>query len=225
MARVAKVVFDAYGTLLDGHGAMARHAARLPAGWERVSALWRAKQLEYTWVRSLTGSAHRRSFHEITREALAFACRQHGIVDVALEGEVMEAYRLLPAYPEAAAALVRLKKNGVETAILSNGDLAMLEEGVTAAGIAGLLDDLISVETTGVFKPDPRVYRLAEERLGRPASAMAFVSSNAWDAQAAAAHGFRVLWVNRAGQPEEYDLSRKATEIRDLASVPAMIGA
>jgi 2-haloacid dehalogenase len=225
MARVAKVVFDAYGTLLDVHAAMARHAARLPAGWERVSALWRAKQLEYTWVRSLTGPAHHRSFRQITREALAFACRQHGIADVVLESEIMEAYRVLPAYPEAAAALVRLKENGVGAAVLSNGDLAMLEEGVTAAGIAGLLDDLISVETAGVFKPDPRVYRIAEDRLGHPASAMAFVSSNAWDAQAAAAYGFRVPWVNRAGQPDEYDLSGKATEIGDLAAVPAAVGA
>jgi 2-haloacid dehalogenase len=223
MARMTTVVFDAYGTLLDVHGAMHRHAARLPADWEQVSAAWRAKQLEYTWVRSLTGPAHHCSFREITREALAFVCRLHGIADAGLEADLMEAYRVLPAYPEAAATLARLRESGIGTVILSNGDRTMLEEGVAAAGIASLLDNLLSVETVGVFKPDPRVYRSAEERLGQPASAMAFVSANAWDAQAAAAYGFRVLWVNRTGRPDEYGLAGKALQIGDLAAIPAAL--
>lgn len=223
MAGVSRVVFDAYGTLLDVHGAMQRHAARLPANWQQVSAAWRAKQLEYTWVRSLMGPRHHRSFRELTEQALHFVCRQHGIDDPVLAADLMQAYRVLPAYPEAAATLRELRRRGVGAAILSNGDRSMLEEGVAGAEIGPLLDALLSVETVGVFKPDPRVYRLAEEHFQQPASAMAYVSSNAWDAQAAAAFGFRVFWVNRTGQPDEYELAGKAMQIRDLAAVPTAL--
>lgn len=214
-------VFDAYGTLLDVHGAMRRHAALLPPDWERISAEWRGKQLEYTWVRSLTGPAHHRDFLQLTQEALGWVCDRHGITDPAVRAALLDSYRRLPAYPEVPGVLDALRGRGVRTAILSNGEPSMLDNAVQAAGIASLLDAVISVEEVGVFKPDPRVYALASRRLGVNPGEMMFVSSNAWDAQAAAAAGFQVAWCNRAGLPDEYGLTAAATVIPDLAALTA----
>jgi 2-haloacid dehalogenase len=212
-------VFDAYGTLLDVHSAMARHAARLGPDWQRMSAEWRAKQIEYTWVRSLAGPAQHRDFWTLTKEALAFVALRHGTADPTLLADVLAAYRRLDAYPEVPSMLAALRERGVARAILSNGEPAMLEEAVRSAGIRALLDDVLSVETVGVFKPDPRVYRLAADRFGLPPDAIAFFSSNAWDAFGALAFGFRVHWVNRTGQPDEYGLRGRVTELVDLSAV------
>jgi 2-haloacid dehalogenase len=215
----AAVVFDAYGTILDVHSAMGRHAARLGPDWQALSADWRAKQLEYTWVRSLAGPANHVDFATVTDTALDFVARRRGLDDPALLADLRAAYRALDAYPEVPATLAALREAGIGRAILSNGAPAMLQDGVRAAGIDGLLDAVLSVESAGVFKPDPRVYRLAEDRLGHPAGAMAFVSSNAWDAFGARAAGFRVVWVNRSGQPDEYGLRGTVTELADLAGL------
>jgi 2-haloacid dehalogenase len=220
VARVRAAVFDAYGTLLDVHAAMRAHAARIGANWQAVSADWRRKQIEYTWVRSLAGRAQHRDFWRLTEEALAWAAAQHGIADAALLAEVLQAYRQLAAFPEAPAMLVRLRDMGVARAILSNGEPGMLVDGVRSAGIAELLDDVLSAESVGVFKPDPRVYRLAADRFGLPAEQIAFVSSNPWDAFGASVFGFRVFWVNRHRQPAEYDLHRRAAELADLSGLP-----
>ncbi len=217
---VAAAIFDAYGTLLDVHSAMARHAARLGAGWQRLSQDWRAKQLEYTWVRSLAGPAHHVDFARLTDDALAFVAARHGVADPALLADLRTAYRALDAYPEVPGMLRALQTGGVARAILSNGEPAMLAAGVAAAGVADLLDDVLSVEAVGVFKPDPRVYRLASDRFGVPPAAMAFVSSNAWDAFGALHAGFAVFWVNRSGQPDEYGLRGRVTELADLSALP-----
>jgi len=216
-------VFDAYGTLLDVHSAMARHAARLGPDWPRISQEWRAKQLEYTWVRSLAGAAHHRDFAGLTDAALAFVAARRGIADAALLADLRAAYRALDAYPEVPAMLAALRVAGWRTAILSNGAPKMLAEGVAAAGLAGLLDAVLSVEAAGVFKPDARVYRLATDHFAIAPAEVVFVSSNAWDAFGALEFGFRVVWVNRSGQPDEYGLRGRVEEVPDLTSPPRLM--
>ena len=147
----------------------------------------------------------------------------HGLADAGLAAELRQAYRALDAYPEAPAMLAALRAAGLGTAILSNGEPAMLAQGVRAAGLEGLLDAVMSVESVGVFKPDPRVYGLATAHFGCPPEAIAFVSSNPWDAFGAQCAGFRVFWCNRAGQPDEYELRATATELHDLAALPALV--
>jgi 2-haloacid dehalogenase len=216
---IKAAVFDAYGTLLDVHAAMKRYAHRLGPGWQSISAEWRIKQIEYTWVRSLAGPAQHRDFWTLTQEALGFVAERHGISDAALLSDVLAAYRQLDAYPEASAVLTRLRERGVARAILSNGEPGMLADAVHSAGIENLLDDVLSVESVGVYKPDPRVYRLVTDRFGVAPGDVGFVSSNPWDAFGALSFGFQVYWVNRSGQPDEYGLRGRVTEIADLSAV------
>jgi 2-haloacid dehalogenase len=181
-------VFDAYGTLFDVHSAVGRHRARLVGQADAGSMLWRGKQLEYTWLRSLMG--RHVDFWRVTGDALDYALDAHDISDAALRNDLMQAYMGLDAYPEVSEVLRRLKAAGMQTAILSNGSPAMLESAVNAAGIADLLDANLSVEDVGIYKPDPRVYQLAVDRLGVTREQISFQSSNAWDA--AGARGRRV---------------------------------
>ncbi len=218
------VVFDAYGTLLDVHAAMQRHSDLLPPDWERISAEWRAKQLEYTWIAALTGPEHHRDFWTLTERALDYVAARHRIVDPAVRAALLESYHELPAYPDAAPVLRALRQRGIKTAILSNGEPGMLGTAVRAAGITDLLDAVISVEEVRVYKPDPRVYKLVERPLGAEIPEMGFVSSNAWDAQGAVAAGFRVFWCNRAGNPPEYGLDHSATTLGGLGELPAALG-
>jgi 2-haloacid dehalogenase len=221
--RVRAAIFDAYGTLLDVHSATARHAERVGPEWQRFSQDWRVKQLEYTWVRSLAGPGHHRDFAAITEEALRVVAMRYGIQDGALLHDLYAAYLALDAYAEVPEMLLALRAGGVRCAILSNGEPQMLAEGIAAAGIADLLDAVLSVEAVGVFKPDPRVYRLASEHFRLAPNEMAFVSSNAWDAFGAREAGFRVFWINRAGQPDEYGLRGTVQELPDLAGLPALL--
>ncbi len=224
MSKPEAVIFDAYGTLLDVDGAMAAHAARLGDRWPLLSAEWRAKQLEYTWVRSLTGPGQHEDFWLCTRDALAFVCARHGIADAALQKDLMEAYRVLPAYPEVPATLRAIRAQGITTAILSNGTPNMLADAVEAAGIAPLVDEVLSVESVGVFKPDPRVYRLATRQFGCHQDELLFVSGNAWDGQAAQAFGMRVVRVNRTGAPDEYGLKAAGVpSLRDLSGLADLL--
>lgn len=224
MPPIEAVVFDAYGTLLDVHSAVMRHAARVGPEAVAISAEWRVKQLEYSWVRSLTGRAHHADFWVCTQEALAFVCARHGIRDAALIQDLLDAYRKLDAYPEVPAMLRALRERGMRSAILSNGAPMMLVDATQAAGIATLLDALLSVEAVGIFKPDPRVYALAEQRLGLPASRMMFVSANPWDTQAALAAGFRAIRINRTGAPDEYGLAAAGVpSLTDLSTLPGLI--
>ncbi len=222
MTALKAVVFDAYGTLLDVHGAMQRHADRLPPDWERISVEWRTKQLEYTWIRSLTGPARHADFWQVTQDSLAFVAARHRITEPSVLDALLAAYRQLPAYADAAPMLKALRAAGIKTAILSNGEPGMLNEAVEAAGLAPLLDAVLSVEEVGVFKPHPRVYGLAASALGFSLPQMGFVSSNAWDAQAAGHAGFRVFWCNRGGNPVEYGLGETATMMAGLADLPAL---
>ncbi len=209
------VVFDAYGTLLDVSGAMRREAERLGPHWQALSDEWRSKQLEYTWVRSLTGAAHHEDFWLCTRDALQFVFARHGIEDAPLARALMAAYRTLPAYAEAPAVLRAIRERGIAVAILSNGTPGMLADAVAAAGIESLVDEVLSVESVGVFKPDPRVYRLATRQFGCAPDELMFVSGNAWDAQAAHAFGMQVVRVNRSGAPDEYALAETGVPVLD----------
>jgi 2-haloacid dehalogenase len=217
------VLFDAYGTLLDVHGAVARHAPRLGAQAGAVSALWRQKQLEATWILSATGAYE--PFDAVTDRALGHALAVHGIADPALRADLLGAYRDLPAYADAAPALALLRARGLPCAILSNGEPAMLADAVTAAGLAPLLDAVLSVHPLRRYKPAPAVYALATERFACQPHEVAFVSANAWDAYGAGRFGFRVLWLNRAGTPPEYWLDETATTLRGLDALPGLIGA
>ena len=217
------VVFDAYGTLLDVHAAMRRHAHLLPPDWERISTEWRLKQLEYTWVRSLTGAPQHKDFWQITVDSLAYVAARHRITEPGVLDALLSAYRTLPAYPDAAPTLSALRARGIRTAILSNGEPGMLADAVAAGGLAPLLDAVLSVEEVGVFKPHPRVYGIASSALGLPLPQMGFVSSNAWDAQAAVAAGFRVFWCNRSGLPDEYGLGAGATAMSGLDELEGLL--
>jgi len=223
MPSINAVIFDAYGTLLDVHAAMARHAARIGPNWATISADWRAKQLEYSWVRSLAGPVHHRDFWRLTKEALAWAAARHQLTDTILLAEIMLAYRRLDAYPEVPGVLARLGGMGINRAILSNGEPGMLDDAVRAAGIHIGLDAVLSVETVGVFKPDPRVYRLAADCFGGDPGTQVFVSSNPWDAFGAASFGFQVFWLNRTGVPAEYELAAAAIELTALAALPDLL--
>jgi 2-haloacid dehalogenase len=216
------VVFDAYGTLFDIHAAAATLSGQLGESWPALSTLWRQKQLEYTWVTSLTGPEHWRDFEALTREALTVALNWNGGASLATIDRLMGLYRTLPAFAEVPEMLAALREAGLGTAILSNGSRAMLADAVAAANLGNLLDAVLSVDAVRVYKPDPRVYRLAEDAFRCHASELAFVSSNAWDAQAAAAYGFRTVWVNRTSQPGEFALHQVATVLGDLASLPSL---
>ena len=215
-------VFDAYGTLFDVHSAVARHRARLGEVADAISALWRTKQLEYTWLRSLMG--RHADFWQVTCDALDFALDTHGRGDDSLRGDLLAAYRELSCYPEVPGVLGRLRQAGVPCAILSNGSPEMLRAAVASAGLDGLLDAVLSVEDVGIFKPDPRVYQLAVDRLGAPAGAISFQSSNAWDAAGAASFGFRVVWINRFGQRPERLGYPAAVELTSLEGLPGTLG-
>lgn len=218
----AAVVFDAYGTLLDVHAAVARHGSRLGPAASAISALWRAKQLEYSWILSATGDYE--DFEAVTDRALGVALAAHGVTDAAVRADLLAAYRRLDAFADAVPALTALRRSGIGTAILSNGSPTMLEEAVAAAGLAPLLDAVLSVDPLRRYKPAREVYALATARFHRQPHEIAFVSGNAWDAYGAARFGFRVHWLNRATQPAEYWLDHLAERrIATLAELPALL--
>jgi 2-haloacid dehalogenase len=217
-------VFDAYGTLLDVNSAVRAESAQLgEQAAEELGALWRRKQLEYTWLRSLM---HRHAdFWQVTAEALEFSLATLGRADdEALRTRLLAAYRRLEPYPEVPAVLRRLNAHGVRTAILSNGSPGMLEDAVAAAGLSGLLDQVLSVEEVAVFKPAPEVYHLATRRLGVPADEIVFLSSNGWDVHGAASFGFRTVWVNRARAEGERLPGAPVAVAGSLAELPRLLG-
>jgi 2-haloacid dehalogenase len=211
-------VFDAYGTLFDVHAAIGRHHIAVGPDADRLSELWRAKQLEYTWTLTLAGRYE--DFWTLTGRALDFALARYPAVDPALRSRLMEAYRCLDAFPDAARVLRALKMRDHPTAILSNGSSDMLSAAVDAAALGPDLDAVLSVDAVRMYKPRPEVYRLVTDRLGVAAKEVTFVSSNRWDVMGAAAVGFRAVWINRAGMPNEYaDLA----PTRVLASLDGLI--
>ena len=215
-------VFDAYGTLFDVNSAAEREQAALGDKWHPLAELWRGKQLQYTWLRSLGG--RHADFWQVTGEALDFAMASLGIDDGALRKRLMSLYLELDAYPEVAKTLARLKAGGLRLAILSNGTPAMLSAAVDKAGITPLLDAVLSVEEVGVFKPHPSVYQLPVDRLGVAAGEICFVSSNGWDAYSARAFGLRVAWCNRFGQAAEHIPEPPDWNILTLTGLHEIVG-
>ncbi len=221
---IGACVFDAYGTLFDVHSAAARYRADLGDVADAVSQTWRDKQLQYTWLRSLMGDKHHVDFWRVTGDALDFALETHGVDNRDLRERLLACYLELAAYPEVKDVLTRLKDSGLKCAILSNGAPKMLAAAVRNAGIEDLLDAILSVEDVGIFKPDPSVYGLVVERLGVTAEQVSFQSSNAWDAHAAGAFGFRVAWVNRFGQRPERLPGPADAELKTLNELPPLLG-
>jgi 2-haloacid dehalogenase len=222
LADTSACVFDAYGTLFDLASAARRCGDALGDKAEAMSALWRTKQLEYSWLRSLMG--RHADFWQVTGDGLDYAMAQLGFGDPALRERLMDAFLNIQAYADARAALEALRRARRPAAILSNGSPHMLDAAVASAGIGELLEHVLSVEDVGVFKPDRRVYELATRRLGLPAERICFVSANGWDAVGAASFGFKAVWANRGGAPRERLPTQPIAMIDSLAALPALLG-
>ncbi len=221
LSGISACVFDAYGTLFDVHSAAAHCRDELGAKCDAVSQLWRQKQLEYTWLRSLMG--RHEDFWQVTSDALDYAFAAHKIDDPHLRARLMQLYLDLGAYPDAQPALARLRDAGMKCAILSNGSPTMLTAAVKSGGLTGLFDAVLSVEAVQIFKPHPTVYQIAVDSLRVAAPAIAFMSSNAWDVSGAAVFGLHTVWVNRTGQPAEMLPGTASAEVRSLAEVPDLV--
>ena len=198
----AAYVFDAYGTLFDVHAAVRRHAGEIGPDGQQLSEIWRAKQLEYSWVRSLMGAY--KDFWQLTEQALDFAFEKVPSADRGLREKLLEAYWHLDCYPEVPAMLKSLKAAGARTAILSNGSPSMLEAAVKSSALDDLLDDVFSVDDLRTFKTTPSVYELVTTNWRLYPEKVSFQSSNRWDIAGGAKFGFRTVWINRTGQPDEY---------------------
>jgi 2-haloacid dehalogenase len=213
-------VFDAYGTLFDVHAAIGRHRAAAGPDADRLSELWRTKQLEYTWTLTLAGRYE--DFWVLTERALDVALARFPSVDRALKPALMDAYRTLDAFADARATLAALKARDDATAILSNGSPAMLAAAVAAAGLGPHLDAVLSVDAVRMYKPRPEVYRLVTERFRVAPADVMFVSSNRWDVMGARSFGFRCAWINRSRAPDEYaDLAPHAV-LGDLGQLTTL---
>jgi 2-haloacid dehalogenase len=195
-------VFDAYGTLFDVHAAIARFRPQAGPDADRMSEIWRTKQLEYTWTLTLAG--HYVDFWTLTERALDFALERVTSVDKALKSQLLDAYFKLDAFPDARSALRTLKSKGHKTGILSNGSPNMLKGAVDAARIGSDLDAVLSVDALRMFKPRPEVYGLVTDHFKCKPGDITFISSNRWDVMAGASVGLRALWINRSKLPDEY---------------------
>jgi 2-haloacid dehalogenase len=218
--QVQGLLFDAYGTLFDVHSVV--EAGRsVTSDPQALSALWRQKQLEYMWLRSLMGRYE--DFWNVTESALVFACRRLGLQpSEADRRRLMDAYLTLRAFPEVSETLERLRD--LPCAILSNGAPRMLDAVVDHSGFGPRLRAVISVDAVRTFKPHPAVYALGPARLGLPRGAIGFVSSNGWDVAGAKAFGFQVVWVNRQAAPLDELGVTPDLEVRDLAELAQALG-
>ena len=223
---ITTCIFDAYGTLFDV-AAAARNAAAEPgregfaAHWPQIAAHWRAKQLQYTWLRAVMGQ--HQEFWQLTQDGLDWALEAEGLQgDTELRERLLQLYWELEAYAEVPAMLRALKDKGLNTAILSNGSPPMLDGAVQSAGIGDLLDDVLSVESVGIYKPADAVYDLVGQRFNCAKEEVLFVSSNGWDAGGAAGYGFTTAWVNRANEPVDRLPGRPQHILNDLTSIPEL---
>lgn len=196
------VVFDAYGTLFDVHSAVLHAGRVLGERAQPLSELWRQKQLEYTWVRTLMGRYQ--SFWSLTEQALDFALQTLAPDHLSLRPTLLAAYRHLDAYSDAKSTLFHLRQEGVKTAILSNGDGMMLDDAVAAAGLTALFDGLLSIEEISRYKTAAEAYQLVEAAFAIPPARTLFISSNRWDIAGARLAGFHPYWINRTGRADEY---------------------
>ncbi|WP_135503834.1 haloacid dehalogenase type II [Roseovarius aestuariivivens] len=223
---ITTCIFDAYGTLFDV-AAAARTAAAEPGRetfadhWPAIAETWRRKQLEYTWLRAITGD--HTDFWQVTQDGLDYALEAEGLDgDADLRERLLQLYWELEAYPEVPEVLRTLKDRGLNTAILSNGSRDMLKGAVDSAGIGDLLDDVLSVDSVGIFKPADLVYDLVIQRFGGAKADVLFVSSNGWDVGSAAGYGFTTAWVNRAGLPVDRLAARPLHILPDLTRIPEL---
>ncbi len=226
---VTTCVFDAYGTLFDV-AAAAREAAGEPgrdalsACWQKLASDWRNKQLQYTWLRAVMD--RHTDFWTVTQNGLDWALAANGLAgDPELRERLLALYWELSAYPEVPKMLAALKASGMNTAILSNGSPAMLDGAVRSAGLGEVLDDVLSVESTGIFKPHRSVYELVTKRFECAPGQVLFVSSNGWDAAAAVEFGFHTAWTNRAGEPMDELPWKPQNILSDLVTIPDLAGA
>ena len=215
-------VFDAYGTLFDVHSAAAHIKDDLGEKSEAMSNLWRMKQLQYTWLRSLMG--HHVDFWQVTGDALDYALRALDMENASIRARLMELYLKLDAYPEVIDVLTALKDGGKKTAILSNGEPSMLIAAAKSARLYKLLDGVYSIETAGIFKPHPSTYQVAIDGLKVSPEEISFQSSNGWDAHGAGSVGLRVAWVNRFNQPAELLPAPPLVQLQTLSGLPPLLG-
>lgn len=219
-------VFDAYGTLFDV-AAAARNASEKPGNealaaiWPQLAETWRAKQLEYSWLRAIAGNY--KPFWDVTQDALDYAMELHGLSDPEMREALLGLYFELEAYAEVPAMLAALKEQGMKTAILSNGSPDMLDAAVKAAGLEAYLDHVLSVDAVQTFKPHDSVYDLTGQATGLRPADMAFFSSNGWDVTHAARYGFRAVWVNRGGLPADRVGSKPSHTVRDLSTIATLL--
>ena len=195
-------VFDAYGTLFDVHSAVARHRDRIGPQAETLSDMWRTKQLEYTWIRTMCGTY--RDFAALTAEALDYAAARCGGIDASVRADLLASYEKLEAFADVKPALAALKARGARLAILSNGTSAMLASAIAHAGLGGLFEAILSVDPLKLYKTADAAYSLVGQVMGVKPRDVSFQSSNRWDVAGAAHFGFRAIWINRAGLPDEY---------------------
>ena len=219
-------IFDAYGTLFDVTSAARRTAEDdthpgFADVWRQVARDWREKQLQYSWIRAITG-AHT-DFWQVTKEGLDYALEAAGLADDALRERPLKLYRELSAYDEVPDTLRALRDDDRATGILSNGSPEMLQSAVASAGVGRLLDHVLSVESVGIYKPDSRVYDMVGRAFGCEPSSVLFVSSNGWDAAAATGYGFATAWVNRAGLPMDRLPWKPAHVLSDLSGIPDLV--
>ncbi len=223
---ITTCIFDAYGTLFDVNAAARQVAsepgqAQLAAVWGTLSKDWRTKQLEYSWLRAISGTHI--PFWQVTQDALDWALDNNGLHDNALRAKLLSVYKELPAFPEVPAMLKALKEKDVNVAILSNGSPEMLVNAVRSAGIGEYLDDVLSVEEVQIYKPHNLVYDMVWDRFDVPQAEVLFASSNGWDAAGAAGYGFGTVWVNRAGLPQDRLWAAPHRTLPDLSTIPDLV--
>jgi 2-haloacid dehalogenase len=222
LAAVRACVFDAYGTLFD-HGSAAARCGELPGEkLAPLNTLWREKQLQYTWLRSLQDRYA--GFEQVTADALDFSLATLGLTDPGLRARLLGLYRTLECFAEVPAVLARLRAAGMRCAILSNGSPALLAAVLEYTGIGSQFEAVLSVEDVGIYKPHPKVYALAVARLGLTPQEICFQSANGWDAWGASAFGLRTVWCNRYGQMRERLPGAPDFEVHSLAELPALLG-
>ncbi len=223
LQNVKACVFDAYGTLFDFVSAASKFREQFADKFVPFTTTWRDKQLQYTWLRSLQGK--HADFWQVTGDALDYSLATCEISDAngSLREQLMQQYLALEVFPEVPETLKKLKESGIKTAILSNGTADMLDQVVSTAGIGQWLDEILSIDTVGIFKPHPSVYQLAVDKLGIKAEEISFQSSNSWDAYAASAFGMKVVWCNRYGQQPERLPGKPDAVVKSLEELPALL--
>ena len=223
---ISTCIFDAYGTLFDVDAAARQVAsepgqAQLAAVWGTLSKDWRTKQLEYSWLRAIGG--RHIPFWQLTQDALDWAMENNGLADNSLRAKLLSVYKDLPAFPEVPEMLKALKDKGMNVAILSNGSPDMLVNAVRSAGIGEYLDDVLSVEEAGIYKPHRTVYDMVWDRFDVPQGDVLFASANGWDAAGAAGYGFSTVWVNRTGAPQDRLWATPHRTVKDLTTIPDLV--